>query len=100
MICVCVELVCEGVLVVIGCILELGEWLILGLGEMKFGGYCCDLILVDVVEVVVVVIYLDVGFEVCWVVVLFWFSVLIEVLLVFGWFEKDFKICLQEWLQV
>lgn len=38
LICVWVELVCEGVLVVIVCILQLGDWLMLGFGEMKFGG--------------------------------------------------------------
>lgn len=34
-----------------------------GVGEFKSGGYCCEFILVDCVEVIIVVIYLDKGMD-------------------------------------
>lgn len=61
----CVQLVNGLVLVVIVCELELGDCLKFGFGEFKSGGFWCELIFVDVFEVLIVVVYFDGGFEVC-----------------------------------
>ena len=45
--------------------LELGEYLILGSGELKSGGYRRDSILADTVEAIFGAVYLDRGFEAC-----------------------------------
>lgn len=41
----------------------LGDYLCLGLGELKSGGFCCELIFVDVVEVIIGVVFLDLNIE-------------------------------------
>jgi ribonuclease-3 len=45
--------------------LELGDFLILGSGELKSGGYRRDSILADAVEAILGAVYLDGGFEAC-----------------------------------
>ncbi len=45
--------------------LELGEYLILGSGELKSGGYRRDSILADTVEAIFGAVYLDGGFDAC-----------------------------------
>lgn len=42
---------------------SVGELFNLGFGEFKSGGYCRSLILVDVVEVILGVIYFDFGMD-------------------------------------
>ncbi|MCW9012224.1 MAG: ribonuclease III [Gammaproteobacteria bacterium] len=45
--------------------LNLGEWLILGSGELKSGGYRRNSILADTVEAIFGAVYLDAGFDTC-----------------------------------
>lgn len=78
-------------------VIDLGEVLKFGCFEQKFGGCCKEVLFVDVFEVVIVVVYLDVGFEfVCEVVLWFW-GLWIDQVEDDVW---DVKILLQEWVQV
>lgn len=63
LICMCLILVKGDILVELVRELDVGELMNLGLGEFKSGGYCCSFIIVDVMEVIIGVIYLEVGFE-------------------------------------
>ena len=45
--------------------LELGDFLILGSGELKSGGFRRDSILADAVEAIIGAVYLDDGFQTC-----------------------------------
>lgn len=45
--------------------LSLGDYLILGSGELKSGGYRRDSILADAAEAIIGAVYLDQGFETC-----------------------------------
>lgn len=45
--------------------LQLGDWLILGSGELKSGGYRRNSILADAVEAIFGAVYLDAGFDIC-----------------------------------
>ncbi|HEB78424.1 MAG TPA: ribonuclease III [Methylothermaceae bacterium] len=78
--------------------LNLGDWLILGPGELKSGGFRRDSILSDALEAVIGAIVEDQGIEIChrWVVHLFSdrFSQLAA-----GHWGKDAKTRLQEFLQ-
>jgi len=78
--------------------LDLGDWLILGAGELKSGGFRRDSILSDALEALIGAIVEDQGIEVCrrWVVRLFAekFSQLEA-----GHWGKDAKTRLQEFLQ-
>ncbi|HHJ39666.1 MAG: hypothetical protein AXA67_00885 [Methylothermaceae bacteria B42] len=78
--------------------LKLGDWLILGPGEMKSGGFRRDSILSDALEAIIGAILEDQGIEVCqkWVLGLFK-TRLAE--LAEGKGKKDPKTRLQEFLQ-
>ncbi len=91
-------LVREASLASIARVLELGDRLELGPGELKSGGFRRDSILADALEAVVGAIYLDAGFDACRDRVLPWFEPLIAALPV-GKTAKDAKTRLQEWLQ-
>ncbi len=93
------ELVRESALASVARTLRLGEWLVLGPGEMKTGGHRRDSILSDAVEALVAAIYLDAGFEACRAIVLPWFEPLMAALPPPNKVGKDAKTRLQEWLQ-
>lgn len=77
--------------------LELGDYLHLGPGELKSGGFSRQSILADAFEAIVGAIYLDSDFNTCREKVLHWFSSRIkEVHLAI---QKDAKTRLQEYLQ-
>lgn len=77
---------------------KLGECLILGVGELKSGGFQRESILADAFEAIIAAIYVDGGLEICRELVLRWFDkrltdpIAIEKL-------KDPKTALQEFLQ-
>ncbi|MBV1881426.1 MAG: ribonuclease III [Pseudomonadales bacterium] len=77
---------------------ELGDYLRMGSGELKSGGFRRDSILADVFEAIVGAIYEDSGFDVCRERILYWFqSRLTELSL--DDTGKDPKSVLQEFLQ-
>lgn len=77
---------------------ELGEFLNLGEGELKSGGFRRPSILADALEAVIGAIYLDGGIELCKECVHRWIEGRLQDLsLATG--EKDAKSQLQEWLQ-
>ena len=78
--------------------LELGDYLMLGSGEMKSGGHHRASILADAVEGIFGAIYLDGGFEACRQVILELYRPLLEDLPGVETL-KDPKTRLQEWLQ-
>ena len=78
--------------------LEIGEQIVLGIGEMKTGGHRRDSILADTLEAIVAAIYLDSNFASCRATVLPWFEQQIRDIQP-GKVEKDAKTRLQEWLQ-
>ncbi|MDF1762533.1 MAG: ribonuclease III, partial [Oleibacter sp.] len=53
---------------------DLGEFLVLGSGELKSGGHQRDSILADTVEAIIGAIFLDSGFEAAKERVLFWYA--------------------------
>lgn len=53
---------------------KLGECLILGIGELKSGGFQRESILADAFEAIIAAIYLDGGLETCRELVLMWFA--------------------------
>lgn len=75
----------------------LGEYLNLGPGELKSGGYRRDSILADAFEAVIGALYLDSGMELCREVVLTWFADRLQGLDLK--LPKDAKTQLQERLQ-
>lgn len=77
---------------------ELGEYLRLGSGELKSGGYRRDSILADAVEALIGAIYLDAGMEPARDRVLAWLAAEIESLTLVDT-NKDPKTRLQEFLQ-
>ncbi|HRO63340.1 ribonuclease III [Thermomonas sp.] len=93
------ELVRESALAGIARMLQLGDLLVLGPGEMKSGGRHRDSILADAVEAMVAAIFLDAGFEACRAAVLPWFAPLLAALPPPNKVGKDAKTRLQEWLQ-
>ena len=76
----------------------MGEYLILGPGEMKSGGHRRESILADAVEALIGAIYLDAGMDCCKQRVLQWFSQRLEAVSP-DENIKDAKTQLQEWLQ-
>ena len=78
--------------------LQLGEYLLLGPGERKSGGYRRASILADTLEALAGAILLDAGYERCRECVLRWFGARLE-LLAAGAADKDAKTLLQEYLQ-
>jgi len=77
---------------------ELGQYLRLGSGEMKSGGFRRDSILADAVESIIGAIYLDSTFDTCREQVLSWFDKRLERLDIQDT-QKDPKTRLQEYLQ-
>lgn len=77
---------------------ELGQYLKLGSGELKSGGYRRDSILADAVESIIGAIYLDSDFETCRAQVLGWFERRLQDLNIQDT-QKDPKTRLQEYLQ-
>jgi len=77
---------------------NLGEYLILGPGELKSGGHRRDSILEDAVEAIIGAIYLDSDNECCKKIVLAWFADRLAIIKP-GIDQKDPKTRLQEYLQ-
>ena len=77
---------------------ELGDYLILGSGELKSGGYRRDSILSDALEAIIGAINSDQGFETCRQWILELFSDKINELSLDTW-QKDPKTRLQEFMQ-
>lgn len=78
--------------------LNLGDFLILGTGELKSGGYRRDSILSDALEALIGALLVDQGMEACRTLVLKLFSEQIDNLAVNDW-KKDPKTRLQEFMQ-
>ena len=77
---------------------EMGDYLILGEGELKSGGRNRDSILADSVEAIIGAIYLERGLEICRERVLAWFASRLEATSI-DTSAKDSKSRLQEYLQ-
>lgn len=77
---------------------DLGEYLLLGAGELKSGGYRLDSVLSDALEAILGALYLDQGVEACrhWIGGLY--AEKLAGLSLDSW-RKDPKTRLQEWLQ-
>lgn len=78
--------------------LELGDYLILGSGELKSGGFRRSSTLADALEAVLGAVYLDAGFEVARALILRLYHEKLEHLPAQAG-QKDPKTRLQEWLQ-
>jgi len=78
--------------------LGLGEYLVLGGGELKSGGFRRDSILADALESIIGAMLLDGGEPRCRDVVLSWFAPRLEAVSPQS-AQKDAKTRLQEWLQ-
>jgi ribonuclease-3 len=78
--------------------LALGDYLRLGEGELKSGGFRRPSILADALEALVGAVYLDAGFDVAREVVVRLYRPILETLDAKG-ADKDPKTRLQEWLQ-
>ena len=77
---------------------KLGDYLRLGQGEMKSGGYRRDSTLADAMEALIGAIYLDSDIETCKRQILSWFENRLDNLTI-GDNHKDAKTLLQEYLQ-
>ena len=77
----------------------LGDFLRLGSGELKSGGFRRESILADAVEALIGAIYLDAGMDTCHARVNEWFTSRLEELSVTDQSNKDPKTRLQELLQ-
>lgn len=77
---------------------NLGEYLILGPGELKSGGHRRDSILEDAVEAIIGAIYIDSDMATCKALILSWFSKRLNEIKP-GQAQKDPKTRLQEYLQ-
>jgi len=77
---------------------NLGEYLILGPGELKSGGHRRESILEDAIEAIIGAVYLDSTIEQCKVLILSWFEQRLAVIKP-GNEQKDPKTRLQEYLQ-
>ncbi len=78
---------------------ELGDFLRLGSGELKSGGYRRESILADAVEAIIGAIYLDAGMDTCRARVRGWFEGRLAALSTTDQQNKDPKTRLQEFLQ-
>ena len=78
--------------------MQLGDFLLMGSGELKSGGFRRDSILADVVESTIGAIYQEAGFEVAKERILAWFGPRLEQLDLSDT-DKDPKTRLQEFLQ-
>ncbi len=77
---------------------DLGEYLILGPGELKSGGFRRESILADTVEAIIGAIYLDAGMDAIRQLLLNWYAQRLEEIRP-GAEQKDPKTRLQEFLQ-
>lgn len=77
---------------------NLGEYLILGPGELKSGGHRRDSILEDAVEAIIGAIYIDSDMATCKSLILNWFNQRLNTIKP-GQAQKDPKTRLQEYLQ-
>lgn len=77
---------------------QLGEYLILGPGELKSGGHRRESILEDAIEAIIGAVYLDSNISVCKTLILSWFADRLETIKP-GYEQKDPKTRLQEYLQ-
>ncbi|MDO4697404.1 MAG: ribonuclease III [Pasteurellaceae bacterium] len=91
-------LVKEQTLAIVARQFELGEYLKLGAGELKSGGYRRESILSDCVEAIIAAIYLDSGIEQAKLHVYRWYEQLLNEMKP-GEAQKDPKTRLQEFLQ-
>lgn len=78
--------------------LNLGEYIRLGSGELKSGGFRRASILADGLEALIAAIYLDAGLDICKSKILLWFTPLLEEISP-NVSHKDSKTELQEYLQ-
>lgn len=92
------SLVREDTLAELAAELELGDYLILGSGELKSGGYRRSSTLADAFEAVIGAVYLDSGFEPARALILRLYHDRLEHLPAHAG-QKDPKTRLQEWLQ-
>lgn len=77
---------------------EMGDFLRLGPGELKSGGFRRDSILADSVEAIIAAVYLDSDMKQCEALVLNWYQSRLNSIEP-GVSQKDPKTQLQEWLQ-
>lgn len=77
---------------------DLGEFLVLGSGELKSGGFNRESILADAIEAIIGAIYLDSGMDVVTERILDWYGERLTHLKMDG-VQKDSKTRLQEYLQ-
>jgi ribonuclease-3 len=77
---------------------SLGEYLILGPGELKSGGHRRESILEDAIEAIIGAVYLDSSIEQCKALILTWFEKRLSIIKP-GNEQKDPKTQLQEFLQ-
>jgi len=77
---------------------ELGEYLLLGQGELKSGGHRRESILADAVEALIGAVYFDAGMDCCKSLVLQWFDSRLQAITTKS-SHKDPKTLLQEYLQ-
>jgi len=90
-------LVCGKMLAVIGFEFKLGDYLKLGPGELKSGGFRRESIIADAVEAIIGAVYLDSGIETCRTLVLAWYQSRLAIIEPIN--QKDPKTLLQEQLQ-
>ncbi|EKE84805.1 ribonuclease III [Idiomarina xiamenensis] len=76
----------------------LGEFLVLGPGELKSGGYRRESILADTMEALIGAVYLESGMDACRPMILSWYAESLAKIKP-GISQKDAKTQLQEWLQ-
>ncbi len=93
------ELVKKETLAVLARELSLGDYLSLGLGEQKSGGFDRDSILADAFEAILAAIYLDSDFITCKKVILALYATKLQEIICGASVEKDAKTMLQEFLQ-
>ncbi|MDP2560888.1 ribonuclease III [Psychrobium sp. 1_MG-2023] len=77
---------------------ELGDYLRLGPGELKSGGFRRESILADAVEAIIAAVFLDSDMATCKTLVLNWYQPRLNTIEP-GVSQKDPKTQLQEWLQ-
>ncbi|WP_298768437.1 ribonuclease III [uncultured Shewanella sp.] len=90
-------LVCGKMLAEIALEFKLGDYLKLGPGELKSGGFRRESILADAVEAIIGAVYLDKGIESCRQLVLTWYQSRLKTIKPVD--QKDPKTLLQEHLQ-
>lgn len=92
------HLVCEETLADVSRSLDLGDYLQLGIGELKSGGFRRQSILADTLEAIIGAIFLEAGIKKCQSLILKWFKQQLNTLTMQS-IHKDSKTMLQEYLQ-